>query len=135
MCAGDGFQAVSFPVPWAGGWVKGGPQGRPPPQEAAASPAPPAEPPPPPIAAQPAVAAPAALPPLAMTQPSASLDPQEHPAAAPAKPVATGPNRLVVRCDEEAWLEVRDSAGRVLVSSLQPAGTERVLRTRPPLTP
>ena len=85
---------------------------RTPPQEAAASPAPP----------------------LAMTQPPASLDAQEHPAVAPAKPVATGPNRLVVRCEEEAWLEVRDSAGRVLVSSLQPAGTERVLRTRPPLT-
>ena len=39
-----------------------------------------------------------------------------------------------MRCEEEAWLEVRDSAGRVLVSSLQPAGTQRVLRTRPPLT-
>ena len=107
---------------------------RTPPQEAAASSAPSPEPRTSPIAAQPAVAAPAELPPLAMTQPSASLDPQEHPAAAPAKPVATGPNRLVVRCEEEAWLEVRDSAGRVLVSSLQPAGTERVLRTRPPLT-
>ena len=109
---------------------------RTPPQEAAASPAPPAEPPLSPIAAQPepVVAAPAALPPLAMTQAPASLDPQEHPGAAPAKPVATGPHHLVVRCEEEAWLEVRDSAGRVLVSSLQPAGTERVLRTRPPLT-
>ena len=103
---------------------------RTPPQEAAASSAPPLEPRTPPIAAQPA---PAPLPPIAMTQPSASLDPQEHPAAPPARPVATGPNRLVVRCEEEAWLEVRDSAGRVLVSSLQPAGAERVLRTRPPL--
>jgi cytoskeleton protein RodZ len=102
------------------------------PQEAAASPAPPLEPPP--IAAQPVLAVPAPLPPIALTQPSASLDPQEHPAAVPAKPPATGPNRLVVRCEEEAWLEVRDSAGRVLVSSLQPAGAERVLRTRPPLT-
>jgi len=99
---------------------------RTPPQEAAASSAPPLEPRTPPIAAQPALAVPAALPPVAMTQPSAS--------AAPAKPAATGPNRLVVRCEEEAWLEVRDSAGRVLVSSLQPAGAERVLRTRPPLT-
>jgi cytoskeleton protein RodZ len=103
------------------------------PQEAAASPPPP-EPPAPPLAAQAAVAAPATAPPIAMTQPSALLDPQEHPAAPPAKPVATGPNRLVVRCEEEAWLEVRDSIGRVLVSSLQPAGAERVLRTRPPLT-
>jgi cytoskeleton protein RodZ len=97
---------------------------RTPPQEAAASPAPPPEPPAQPIAAQP----------IAVTEPSVSLDPQEHPAAVPAKPLATGPNRLVVRCEEEAWLEVRDGAGRVLVSSLQPAGAERVLRTRPPLT-
>src|SRR2546425_12319394 len=66
---------------------------RTPPQEPAASPAP-------------QLAASAALPSIAMTQPSASLDPQEHPAEAPAKPVATGPNRLVVRCEEEAWLEV-----------------------------
>jgi len=106
---------------------------RTPPQAAAASSAPPLEPRTPPIALQPVLAAPAPLPPVAMTQPSASLDPPEHPAAAPAKPAATGPNRLVVRCEEQAWLEVRDSAGRVLVSSLQPAGAERVLRTRPPL--
>src|SRR5258708_19369367 len=82
---------------------------RTPPQEAAASSAPPLEPRTPPIAAQPALAVPAALPPVAMTQPSASLDPQEHPAAPPARPVATGPNRLVVRCEEEAWLQVRDT--------------------------
>jgi len=118
----------------AGGVVYEWRQERTPPQEAAASPAPPLEPRTPPIAAQSAVAAPAPLPPIAMAQPPASLDPQEHPAAAPARPAATGPNRLVVRCEEEAWLEVRDSAGRVLVSSLQPAGAERVLRTRPPLT-
>lgn len=104
------------------------------PQEAAAHSAPSLETRTPSIAAQPALATPAPLPPIAMTQPSASLDPQEHPAAPPVKPAATGPNRLVVRCEEEAWLEVRDSAGRVLVSSLQPAGAERVLRTRPPLT-
>jgi len=106
---------------------------RTPPQEAAASSAPSLEPRAPTIALQPVLAAPAPLPPVAITQPSASLDPQEHPAAVPARPAATGPNRLVVRCEEQAWLEVRDSAGRALVSSLQPAGAERVLRTRPPL--
>jgi cytoskeleton protein RodZ len=43
-----------------------------------------------------------------------------------------GPNRLVVRTDGEAWIEIRDSADRMLVSSLNPAGSERVVRGKPP---
>ena len=46
----------------------------------------------------------------------------------------TGPNRLVVRTDGEAWIEIKDSADRMLVSSLNPAGSERVVRGRPPYT-
>lgn len=46
----------------------------------------------------------------------------------------TGPNRLVVRADGEAWIEIKDSADRMLVSSLNPAGSERVVRGRPPYT-
>jgi len=58
-------------------------------------------------------------------------------AAAPAvvaeKPkVAAGPHRLVVRTDGEAWIEIKDSSDRMLVSSLNPAGSERVVRGRPP---
>jgi cytoskeleton protein RodZ len=55
-------------------------------------------------------------------------------AAAPksAEPKSTGPNRLVLRFEEAAWAEVTDSAGRQLVSSLNPAGSERVVRGRPP---
>ena len=61
-------------------------------------------------------------------------------AAAPAAPAATadkpkvvaGPHRLVVRTDGEAWIEIKDSADRMLVSSLNPAGSERVVRGRPP---
>jgi cytoskeleton protein RodZ len=48
-------------------------------------------------------------------------------------PVKTsGPNRLVIRFEEEAWAEVTDALGRQLVSSLNPAGTERVVRGVPP---
>jgi cytoskeleton protein RodZ len=46
--------------------------------------------------------------------------------------VRTGPNRLVVRTDGEAWIEIRDSADRMLISSLNPAGSERVVRGKPP---
>jgi cytoskeleton protein RodZ len=51
-------------------------------------------------------------------------------AAAPK--TAGGPNRLVLRFEEEAWAEVTDAAGRQLVSSLNAAGTERVVRGTPP---
>jgi cytoskeleton protein RodZ len=48
------------------------------------------------------------------------------------KVASAGPNRLVVRTDGEAWIEIKDSADRMLVSSLNPAGSERVVRGRPP---
>jgi cytoskeleton protein RodZ len=50
-----------------------------------------------------------------------------------ATPLKTaGSNRLVLRFDQDAWAEVTDAAGRQLVSSLNPAGTERVVRGIPP---
>jgi cytoskeleton protein RodZ len=52
--------------------------------------------------------------------------------AVPAKPVAAGVHRIVVRCEEECWIEVKDGLERQLVSSLNPAGTERVVRGQPP---
>jgi cytoskeleton protein RodZ len=62
------------------------------------------------------------------TAPSPALQektaPQEktvNEAAVSVKPVAAGVHRIVFRCEEEAWLEVRDAAGRQLLSS-QPAG-------------
>jgi cytoskeleton protein RodZ len=61
------------------------------------------------------------------------------PAAAAEKPLKTidrpasgGSHRLVVRTEDEAWIEIRDSADRLLVSSLNPPGSERVVRGRPP---
>ena len=60
----------------------------------------------------------------------------EKPAATAAtseKPrVVTGPHRLVVRTEGEAWIEIKDAADRMLVSSLNPAGSERVVRGKPP---
>ena len=46
--------------------------------------------------------------------------------------VVTGPHRLVVRTEGEAWIEIKDAADRMLVSSLNPAGSERVVRGKPP---
>jgi cytoskeleton protein RodZ len=47
-------------------------------------------------------------------------------------PLAPGTHRIVLRTEGEAWLEVKDGAGRMLISSLNPAGTERVVRGRAP---
>jgi cytoskeleton protein RodZ len=84
---------------------------------------------PPPLAAQTAALAP---PPAVEKK-----EPEKKPAAVAAVAAATAPpagglQRIVLRCEEEAWLEVRDGAGRVVVSSLNPAGSERVVRGRPP---
>jgi len=51
----------------------------------------------------------------------------------PASPVP-GVHRIVLRVEREAWIEVRDGAERLLVSSLNPAGTERVVQGRPPFS-
>jgi cytoskeleton protein RodZ len=47
--------------------------------------------------------------------------------------VAAGVHRLVIRCDAEAWIEVRSQDGRALISSLNAAGSERSVRARGPL--
>jgi len=48
------------------------------------------------------------------------------------KPIPSGVHRIVFHCEEEAWLEVRDSQGRQLLSSLNPPGCERVVQGRGP---
>jgi cytoskeleton protein RodZ len=52
----------------------------------------------------------------------------------PAAKVAPGVHRLVIHCAEAAWIEVRDVNDRALVSSLNPAGAQRVVQARGPLT-
>jgi cytoskeleton protein RodZ len=49
-------------------------------------------------------------------------------------PRPAGVHRIVLRCEEEAWLEVTDALGRQLLSSLNPAGAERVVQGRPPFS-
>jgi cytoskeleton protein RodZ len=53
-------------------------------------------------------------------------------AAEDSEKLAPGTHRIVMRTEGEAWLEVKDGAGRLLISSLNPAGTERVVRGRAP---
>ena len=85
---------------------------------------------PPPVAKlpidQPAVEAPAAEKPAA----EKPLDAKPLPLAK----VPAGVHRLVIRCDEEAWIEVRDVNERALISSLNPAGAERVVQAHGPLS-
>jgi cytoskeleton protein RodZ len=64
-------------------------------------------------------------------KPQAAAEPAAESVAEPAAP-PPDTHRLVLRMAEEAWLEVRDGAGRDLVSSLNPAGSERVVRGQPP---
>jgi len=85
-----------------------------------------------PIPAQPAAATPAPLPKMEKTPPVEELAVVEEKMEAPK--LEPGTHRLVLRCEREAWLEVRDGNGRLLVSSLNPAGSERVVQGRPPFT-
>lgn len=75
--------------------------------------------------------------PVAQAQVTAKVNAATQPPPAPPaveKVAAVGGNRLVIRCEEEAWIEVKDANDRMLVSSLNAAGTERVVRSRGPLT-
>ena len=69
-------------------------------------------------------------PPVALAKPELPAKPQ--PGIAAERGVPPGIHRLVLRMEDEAWLEVRDGAGRTLVSSLHPAGSERSVRGQPP---
>jgi cytoskeleton protein RodZ len=66
------------------------------------------------------------------SQAAKAPDEPKPPEAAAQPALPPGVHRLVLRMEEEAWLEVRDGTGRSLVSSLNPAGTERAVRGRPP---
>jgi len=82
------------------------------------------------IPAAPAPAAPAVAEPAPAPAPVAVSDTAAPKAAKDvvAPKTTGGSNRLVLRFEEEAWAEVTDAAGRQLVSSLNPAGSERVVR-------
>jgi cytoskeleton protein RodZ len=86
-----------------------------------------------------APAEPPAAPVVAEKKPAAPIVAEKKPEAeklataeAAEKPLAPGTHRIVLRTQGEAWLEVKDGAGRLLISSLNPAGVERTLRGRAP---
>jgi cytoskeleton protein RodZ len=86
----------------------------------------PAQTPPPSAVEDPAQAKPQAQAQTAMVKPAAVREKVE-------RPMAPGVHRIVLRVvDNEAWLEVKDGAGRMLISSLNAPGSERILRGRPP---
>jgi cytoskeleton protein RodZ len=71
--------------------------------------------------------------------PQAAATPPIQAATAPQAPADTQPReatgnvrRIVLICEEDSWLEVRDGTGRSVVQSLYPAGCERVVRGRGP---
>jgi len=66
--------------------------------------------------------------------PMAKITDKAPPPSDVAKVASAGVHRLVIRCEEEAWIEVRDQNERSLVSSLNPKGAERVVQARGPLT-
>lgn len=55
------------------------------------------------------------------------------PAVEPAPPAPAG-RRIVMRFEEESWVEVRDSTGKMLLAQLNPAGSVRVVRGEPPFS-
>lgn len=57
---------------------------------------------------------------------------QSNPAQPSQQPVAEGSRRLVLRFERESWVEVRGRGGRLLLSQLNPAGSERQLDGEPP---
>jgi cytoskeleton protein RodZ len=66
-------------------------------------------------------------------EPKAEEKPAQAPAPAAEKAVPDG-KRLVLKAEREAWIEVKDGNNRLLVSSLNPAGSERVVYGRPPFS-
>lgn len=75
----------------------------------------------------------------AQTAAAASLQLQAPAESAPAgearaEPGAAGTPRIVIRCERESWIEVKDARGRVLLSQLNPAGCERLVEGEPPFS-
>ena len=67
-------------------------------------------------------------------EPAVEKAAEKTPEKAAPKVLTGGVNRLVIVCEEEAWIEVKDANDRMLVSSLNPKGAERVVQSRGPLS-
>ena len=105
------------------------------PREAKESPAPvapvaaPVQPAP---AASPAIAAKVTTPEKTQDKPKTQDQPAMSAASTPVSQPGAGRHRLVVRTEGEAWIEIKDGSDRMLISSLNPPGSERVIRGKPP---
>jgi cytoskeleton protein RodZ len=83
-------------------------------------------------AAVPAPAAPVVAEPAPRIAVEKKVEEQKPAAEKTEKPPAPGTRQIVLRTSAEAWIEIKDGSGRMLISSLHPAGTERALRGRAP---
>jgi len=98
----------------------------------------PTEPAPPAPPAQPATAVQLSVVPAAPQAPApvqsaqSIAKPQMPPDAKAAPSVGPDARRIVMRFDEESWVEVRDAAGHTLLEQLVPAGSQRVVSGQPP---
>jgi len=78
--------------------------------------------------------------PTAATAPSSKASAGAPPASTPARPAtvasvesaSAGPGRLALQFEGESWVEIRSGSGKLLVASLNAAGTERVVSGLPP---
>lgn len=73
--------------------------------------------------------------------PMASAEPlrpvEARPAQAAPKPPAAGAagaKRIVMKFENESWVEIRGRDGKVLTSQLNPRGTEQIVEGRPPFS-
>ncbi|HMA90763.1 MAG TPA: helix-turn-helix domain-containing protein [Burkholderiales bacterium] len=99
---------------------------------APAEPAPPAPSAPTAAAVQPSVVPAAVQAPAAMQSAQDVAKAQKPPVAKAAPSADPDARRIVMRFDEESWVEVRDAAGHTLLEQLVPAGSQRVVSGQPP---
>ncbi len=87
-------------------------------------------------AAEPPAPAPAttAKPAPAAPQAAAAVAPPAPAAPPPAREPTGPPGRIVLRFEEESWVEIYSATGKLLVSHLHPAGSEREVTGLPPFS-
>lgn len=71
---------------------------------------------------------------LAVSEPPAAAPAQDAVPSVEADGLRTqaGTHRIALRFERDSWVQIRARDGRVLLSQLNPAGTERVIEGRPP---
>ena len=87
-----------------------------------------------PAEAQRSAVAPPNLSPLAAAEPLPSSAPAMVPVARVAAVAerTAGTRRIVMKFERSSWVEIKDRAGKTLLSQLNPAGSEQTIEGRPP---